>query len=172
MLYFAREHKGHEGIKRSPAEDFQGGMIHDHDVTFYSYERFRQECLEHVLRYLKNSMDNEPGLKWNQQMRELIREMIRFRNSLDPDERRNPDEADPKKVEKFEARLVRVSKVHSRKTVRHFAQSLGISREFSKIAELPNAYNSTALELFRRTELAYVNNYLCILTKRVFENGF
>ena len=103
VLYFAREHKGHEGIKGSPAEDYLGAMIHDHDVTFYNYGRAHQECLEHVLRYLKNSMDNEPGLKWNQQMRELIREMIHFTNSLDPDAGRNPDELEPEKVGEFEA---------------------------------------------------------------------
>ena len=111
ILYFARKHKGHKGIKESPAEDFQGGMIHDHDVTFYSYGCAHQECLEHVLRYLKDSMDNEPGLKWNQQMRELLREMIHFRNSLDPDDGRNPDEADPVKVKKFEARFDEILKL-------------------------------------------------------------
>ena len=111
VLYFAREHKGHEGIKGSPAEDFLGGMVHDHDVTFYSYGRAHQECLEHVLRYLKNSIENEPGLSWNQRMRELIREMIHFRNGLASDEGRNPDEVDPEKVVKFEASFDEILKL-------------------------------------------------------------
>jgi len=111
VLYFAREHKGHEGIMGSPAEDFQGSMIHDHDVTFYSYGCAHQECLEHVLRYLKNSMDNEPGLKWNQQMRKLIREMIHFRNSLNSDDGRDPDKVEPEKVGKFETRFDEILKL-------------------------------------------------------------
>ena len=33
-----------------------------------------------MLRYLKNSIKNEPNLKWNQGMWELVREMIYYRN--------------------------------------------------------------------------------------------
>jgi hypothetical protein len=102
-LYFAREHKGHEGIKGTPIESYQNILVHDHDKTFYKYGDAHQECLEHILRYLKDSMDNEPGLKWNQRMRELIREMIHFKNSLDPGDERDPDRIDPGKVNEFEA---------------------------------------------------------------------
>jgi hypothetical protein len=102
-LYFAREHKGHEGIKGSPAEEYQHAMVHDHDLTFYSYGRLHQECLEHVLRYLRDSMDNEPNMTWGQLMRGLIQEMIHFWNGLDP-HGPNPDEAEPEKVAAFEAR--------------------------------------------------------------------
>ena len=103
-MYFAREHKGHEGIKGTPIEDYRGIMVHDHDKTYYSYGDGHQECLDHVSRYLKDSMDNEPALKWNRQMRELIKEMIHFKNSLDPDDKRNPDEIDPVRVGEFKAR--------------------------------------------------------------------
>lgn len=58
-----------------------------------------KECLVHILRYLKDSMDNEPNLEWNKLMRELIREMIHYRNSLDDDAPLDPDE-----VKKYEAR--------------------------------------------------------------------
>ena len=36
-LYCAREHKGHEGIKGTPVEEYLQILIHDHDVTFYNY---------------------------------------------------------------------------------------------------------------------------------------
>ena len=36
-IYFAKEHKGHEGIKGTPVETYQGTLVHDHDKTFYSY---------------------------------------------------------------------------------------------------------------------------------------
>jgi len=104
VLYYAREHKGHEGVKGTPVETFQHTLVHDHDKTFYHYGDAHQECLDHPSRYLKGSMENEPGLKWNQQMRELLREMIHFRNSLDPDDDRDPDKIDPIKVAGFEAR--------------------------------------------------------------------
>ena len=55
----ARCKKGHDGIKGTVVEDYQGTLVHDHDVTFYKYGTGHQECLAHVLRYLKDSMDNE-----------------------------------------------------------------------------------------------------------------
>jgi hypothetical protein len=61
-MYFARAHKGHEGVKGTPVKDYQHTLVHDHDTTYYSYGAHHQECLAHVLRYLKDSMDNEPGL--------------------------------------------------------------------------------------------------------------
>lgn len=102
VLYFPREHKGHEAIKGTPVEDYLGTLIHDHDRTFYKYGRFHQECLDHVLRYLKDSILNEPNLTWNSQMRELIRKMIHFRKSLDPADKRNPDEIVPETVAELE----------------------------------------------------------------------
>ena len=81
VIYFAKENKGHEGIKGTPLEIYQGTLIHDHDKTFYNYGSNHQECLEHVRRYLKDSISNEPTLKWNTQMRELINEMIHFKNN-------------------------------------------------------------------------------------------
>ena len=95
VLYFAREHKGFDGIAGSPVEDFQGILVHDHDLTFYNYGSNHQECLDHVLRYLKDSMQNETHLTWSGQMRELLREAIHFRKHLDPNDGRNPDQIDP-----------------------------------------------------------------------------
>ena len=98
-LYFAREHKGHAGVKDTPAELFNGIMVHDHDKTFYSYGEDHQECLEHVLRYLLDSIQNEPERTWNKQMRKLIQEMIHCRNQAPPDSL--PEE---EVVREFEAR--------------------------------------------------------------------
>ena len=98
--YFAREHKGHEGIKDTPAELNPNTLVHDHDKTFYSYGRLHQECLVHVLRYLLDSMQNEKNLTWSTLMRDLLREMIHYRNSLDPEE-----DLDPVKVAGFEERF-------------------------------------------------------------------
>ena len=98
--YFAREHKGHKGIKDTPAELNPNTLVHDHDRTFYSYGQLHQECLIHILRYLLDSIQNEKSLTWSTQMRELLREMIHYRNSLKPDE-----DLDPIKVKAFEERF-------------------------------------------------------------------
>ena len=102
VLFFARESKGHKGVEGTPVETFQGSLVHDHDKTFYNYGGNHQECLEHVRRYLKDSMANEPTLKWNGQMRQLINEMMGFKAGLDPGDNRNPNEIEPVKVAGFE----------------------------------------------------------------------
>ena len=100
---FAREKKGHEGVKDTVTEDYQGILVHDHDRTFYNYGTDHQECLAHVLRYLKGSMDNEPDRTWNKDMHSLVQEMIHFRNGLQPSE-----ELDPCKVSEFEERYRKI----------------------------------------------------------------
>lgn len=102
-LYFARAKKGHEGVKGTVAEDYQGILVHDHDITFYSYGTDHQECLAHVLRYLKDSMDNEPGRVWNKEMHGLIQEMIHFRN-----ETLLSCNLDPEKISGFEERYLKI----------------------------------------------------------------
>jgi hypothetical protein len=145
-MYLAREHKGHEGVKDSPVESYQRALIHDHDITFYSYGRYHQECLEHVLRYLKDSLENETGLQWNRLMRELIREMIHFRNGLDPEDGRNPDEVDPERVKELEAR---------------YDEILGIAeREYEY--EPPNKYYLDGFKLSNKLR-KYRDNHLLFL---------
>jgi len=76
VLYFFREQKGHEGIKGTPVEDYQQTLVHDHDKTYYNYGKNHQECLAHVLRYLKDSIDNEANLKWNKRMYDFLKKLI------------------------------------------------------------------------------------------------
>ena len=91
-LYYAREVKGHGGVAGTPVEDYQGILIHDHEKTFYRYGCGHQECLAHVLRYLKGSMENEPEpeRKWNRAMHCLLREMIHYVNGVEPGGERDP----------------------------------------------------------------------------------
>ncbi len=83
VLYMHREKKGHEGIIGSPLEDYHGVIVHDHDTTFYKYGLFHQECLAHILRYLKDSIENESHLTWNTSMQKLLQAMIHTRNQLE-----------------------------------------------------------------------------------------
>jgi len=104
VLYYAKPHKGHKGIKGTPVEDYQFTLIHDHEVAFYSYGGSHQECLEHIRRYLKDSILNEPNLTWNKQMRELIQEMIHFRKNIDTEKGLKPDKNQTKRIAEFETR--------------------------------------------------------------------
>ena len=98
-LYIGREKKGHEGIKGTPLADYVGTVVHDHDRTFYSYGTRHQECTQHDCRYLIDSKENEPDLKWNHQMHALFQEMLHYRNGLC-----EGDELDPEVVASFETR--------------------------------------------------------------------
>ncbi len=83
-MYFARENKGHVGVRDTPVETFGGILIHDHEACFYSYGSDHQECMVHIERYLRDSIENEKNLTWNKQMLELIQEMI-HENNLAPE---------------------------------------------------------------------------------------
>ena len=102
-LYFARRQKGHEGIKGTPVEDYLGILVHDHEKTFYNYGSDHQECLAHVVRYLKASIENEPERTWNREMRELLQEMIHYRKGLNA--KVMPD---TEKVSEFEERYRKI----------------------------------------------------------------
>jgi hypothetical protein len=78
VLYQGREHKGHEGVKGSPIELYAGTIISDHEATFHNYGTRHQECLVHVERYLRSSIENEPTLKWNRQMLDWIGKSIHY----------------------------------------------------------------------------------------------
>ena len=100
VLYSASTKKGHEGVKGTPVESFQGTLVHDHEATFFHYGSDHQECLAHVQRYLKDSIENESTLSWSTQMRSLIQEMIHYRNALSED----ATEIDAERIADFEMR--------------------------------------------------------------------
>lgn len=140
-LYFARDRKGHEGVKGTVTEDYQGILVHDHERTFYQYGTGHQECLAHVLRYLKDSIQNEQGRTWNTEMRTLIQEMIHYRNGLLPE-----DGPDAEKAAGFEERY---------REILHKAEE-----EYKD--EPPNEYYKEGYNLYRRME-KYMENHLLFL---------
>ena len=111
------------------------------DLTFYNYGTDHQECLAHVLRYLKGSMDNEPDRTWNKDMHSLVQEMIHFRNGLQPSE-----ELDPCKVSEFEERYRKILE-----TAR---------KEYENVPA--NDYYRDGYNLFLRIE-KYMQNHLLFL---------
>lgn len=140
-MYFSREKKGHEGVKGTPVEDYQGILVHDHDKTFYNYGTNHQECLAHILRYLKGSIDNEADRSWNKEMRSLVQEMIHYRNNLPAE-----SEPDTKKVEEFE------------RLYREILQKA--KEEYEYIP--PSVYYKDGYNLYLRME-EYMTNHLLFL---------
>lgn len=140
-MYFARDKKGHEGVKGTVAEDYQGILVHDHDRTFYNYGTGHQECLAHVLRYLKDSIQNEPERTWNGEMRSLIQEMIHYRNNLPSEE-----EADANKTAGFEERYRAILRK--------------AEEEYKDVP--PSEYYKEGYKLYRRME-KYMENHLLFL---------
>jgi hypothetical protein len=141
-MFFARLHKGHKGVAGTPVEDYQGILVHDHDRTFYNYGSNHQECLGHPLRYLKGSMENEPNLTWNKEMRELLREMIHYRNSLEDD-----SEPIPEEVGAYRARYLGILET--------------AMREYEY--EPPSDYYKAGYNLYKRLG-EYIDNHLLFLS--------
>ena len=76
VLYQHTDHKGHDGLSKTPIKNCEGVIVHDHDKSYYSYGSGHQECLAHVLRYLVGAIENEPNLTWHKQMHSLLQRMI------------------------------------------------------------------------------------------------
>ena len=151
VLYFAREHKGHEGIKGTPVETYQNTLVHDHEKSFYKYGDNHQECNAHPLRYLKGNFENEPNMKWSLLMRDLIREMIHFRKHLDPEDKRNPNEIDPDRVKALDVR---------------YDEILEIARKEYEY-EPPSKYNKDGFNLYKRLAEYKKNHLLFLYDRRV-----
>lgn len=86
VLYQAREKKGDEGVKGSPLENYDGTVISDHESAIIKHGKRHQECLSHISRYMKGSMENEPGREWSTQMRAWISKSVHYWNQVDDGE--------------------------------------------------------------------------------------
>ena len=147
--YYGREQKGHNGVKGTPIENYQGILVHDHDTTFYSYGSDHQECTTHMLRYLKDAMENEPDRKWAGKMRALLQETIHYVNAL------GDDDPDAEKVEYFEKRYCEIIEE--------------AKNEYLDVP--PGKYYPDGYNLYRRME-KYMHNHLLFLhDKRVPHNN-
>ena len=148
--YYGREQKGHNGIKGTPIENYQGIIVHDHDSTFYSYGSDHQECSTHMLRYLKDAMENEPDRKWAGKMRPLLQETIHYRNSVGEN-----DDLEAEKVEDFEKRYCEIIEE---------AQN-----EYLDVP--PGKYYKDGYNLYKRMDKFKHNHLLFLHDKRVPHNN-
>ena len=147
--YYGREQKGHKGVAGTPVENYQGILVHDHDTTYYSYGSDHQECSTHMLRYLKDAIENEPDRTWAGKMRTLLQEAIHYSNSL------GDDDPDAVKVDDFEKRYCKI-----------------IEEARNEYLDVPpSKYYPEGYNLFKRME-KYMHNHLLFLhDKRVPHNN-
>ena len=83
VLYQGREKKGDEGVKGSPLEVFENILVSDHESAIIKHGSKRQECLQHVERYARSGVENEPERLWNRQLMEWISKNIHYWNEID-----------------------------------------------------------------------------------------
>lgn len=83
IKYYARNKKGHDGIKNTIIELYTGTLVRDHDKTFDKYGTRYQECLAHIIRYLKGTIENEPNLWWPRLMSAILKKAIKENNLND-----------------------------------------------------------------------------------------
>ena len=82
LLFQGRRKKGDEGVKGSPLENYNGTLISDHEAALIKHGSRHQECMAHVERYARGSVQNELELKWNKQLVDWIKESIGWRNAV------------------------------------------------------------------------------------------
>lgn len=159
-MYFARDSKGHKGIAGTPAENYVGTMIHDHDTTFYSYGMAHQECMQHNIRYIVGSEENEPDRTWNIKMHKLIQEMLHYKNQL------GGKKPDPQIAEDFERRYDEILELA--KTEYEYEPPSEYYREGFNLYQRLVKYKESELR-FLHDEKVPANNSLAERLARVFK---
>ena len=83
VLYQGRPKKGDEGVKGSPLEVFENILVSDHESAIIKHGSLRQECIEHVQRYARSSVENEPDREWNRELLEWTSASIHYWKQVD-----------------------------------------------------------------------------------------
>ena len=104
VLYQAREKKGDEGVKGSPLEFYDGILVSDHESAIIKHGNQRQECMSHIQRYMRASIENEPDKTWSKDMLQWISKAVKYWNLID----RGEEEYDEQEAEKLIAEFNRI----------------------------------------------------------------
>lgn len=142
--YYACKKKGHKGIEGTLLENYCGILVHDHDPTFYHYGRDHQECLAHILRYLKAANQNEPEKQWPKLMFEILSKIIHDKNT----NMRSFSKREIKNINKLYDEAINIAQV-----------------EYAE--HPPNKYNKEAFNLYKRLERTKENVLLLIYNTEV-----
>ena len=105
ILYQAREKKGDEGVKGSPLEFYDGILVSDHESAIIKHGSLRQECMGHIQRYMRGSIENEKDKTWSRDMDKWISKAIRYWNLVDRGEEEYDEEKAERLIAEFDAIL-------------------------------------------------------------------
>ena len=105
VLYQAREKKGDEGVKGSPLEFYDGILVSDHESAIIKHGKFRQECMAHIQRYMRASIENEKDKAWSSNMLKWISKAIRYWHLVDSGEEEYDEQKAEKLIDEFNAIL-------------------------------------------------------------------
>lgn len=78
VIYVGRPKKGDEGVKDTPLENYDGVVVSDHESAIKKKGGNHQECLAHILRYLRCAMLMEKEKTWHKKAADWIAEAIAY----------------------------------------------------------------------------------------------
>ena len=138
-LYYLKETKSQKDLDDSLLLLLDKTVIHDHVVGFYKYGNEHQECLAHVIRYLKQAKELENNISWHTNMLNLITKII--------DLKKNKTEIIYEEISKEYDEIIKIGK-----------------EEYEKI-EIPK-YITEGKTLLKRME-KYKDNHLLFLKQDI-----
>ena len=101
VLYQAREKKGDDGVKGSPLEFYDGILVSDHESAIIKHGSLRQECMAHIQRYMRASIENEPGKTWSSDMLQWISRAVKYWNLINSGEEEYDEQEAEKLIDEF-----------------------------------------------------------------------
>ena len=126
-------------------------VIHDHDISYYN-ETFsfskHQECVAHLIRYCQDSIDNEPELMWNRQMKQHLQWIIHRYKAKDI-----ADDEKEELIQTYDRILeTAVEEYKSHPPTKYYREGFNLAKRLKEYR------NETLAFLMSETELEYDNN--------------
>lgn len=151
VIYTLSKVKGIEGIKATPLKNYLHAVIHDHDKSYYNEEfafSGHQECLAHILRYLQDSIDNEPEYTWNDKMKRHLQLIIHRYKSGDLQE----DEKEQLIQTYDEILQIAENEYETRPATKYYREGFNLAKRLKEYR------NETLAFMMSETEMEYENN--------------
>jgi len=145
-LQYVNKKRGEDAIKEFGfLENYQGILVHDHFMMYYSYGIDNAECNVHILRYL-NGVCEFTNHTWSKQMKELLLEAKARKEELISLEKDSINENEYNDYKKRYLDLIRLGKNEYKQDYK------------------TNAYKDEEIRLLNRME-KYIHNHLLFLEK-------